>query len=103
MRYATKLALAAVLTGAMSTPVLAGGDFWRRASYPPYAPPPIHVYELGGGPTWTSNGWSYPPVQVYYPAPLPYPAYAGPSCGVIEHRGIGCRHRPGWFDRRRGW
>jgi hypothetical protein len=92
MRNSTRsaVAAAALLAGAMSTPARAGEFFWRRAYAPP---PPVHVYDLGGGPTWTSNGWSYPPVEIYYPSPAPYPAYRGPACDVVERHG-GCPHRP---------
>jgi hypothetical protein len=91
MRKSTRSAVAAaVLAGAMSTPAQAGDFFWRRAYAPP---PPVHVYDLSGGPIWTSNGWSYPPVEIFYPSPPPYPAYRGPVCGDVERRS-GCQPRP---------
>ena len=98
----TRLTVATLfVAGGVSTPAVAGGDFWGWGrTY--YAPPPVHVYDFSRGPTWTSNGWSYPPVQVYYPSPLPPPAYAAPAYGV-EYRGNGYNHRPRSWDRRRGW
>jgi hypothetical protein len=93
----TRLTVATLfVAGGISTPAVAGGDFWGwgRTNY---APPPVHVYDFSRGPTWTSNGWSYPPVQVYYPTPLPPPAYGAPVYGN------GYNHRPRSWDRRRGW
>jgi hypothetical protein len=49
-----------------------------EAYVPP--PPPVYIYDHSKGPTWTSNGWSYPPVGFYYPSvvppPPPYPVVA---------------------------
>ena len=97
-----RLAVATLLiAGGASSPAAAGGDFWGwgRTYYPP---PPVHVYNFRGGPTWTSNGWSYPAVQVLDPSALPPPVYAAPAYG-LEHRGHGYHRRPGLWDRRRGW
>jgi hypothetical protein len=85
MRKSTRSAIAAaVLVAAMSAPAQAGDFFWWRAHTPP---PPVHVYDFSRGPTWTSNGWSYPPVEVQYPSPVPYPGYPSPGCGVAGHHG----------------
>jgi hypothetical protein len=98
----TRLTVATLLiAGGAVSPAAAAGDFWGWGR-PYYAPPPVHVYDFSRGPTWTSNGWSYPAVQVYYPTPLPPPIYAAPACG-IECRGNGYNHRPRSWDRRRGW
>ncbi len=98
----TRLTVATlIVAGGVSTPAMAGGDFWGWGrTY--HAPPPVHVYDFSRGPTWTSNGWSYPPVQVYYAGPPSYPPYAGPAYSA-EYRGNGYKHRPRLLDRRRGW
>ena len=64
--------------------LLVGGStsasaWWDRCDCEPYdnyGPAPVYVYDHNKGPTWTSNGWSYPPVGVYYPIPVPRAPYA---------------------------
>ena len=70
------LALAMIVGGSASTS--AGWDRCDCEPYGYYGPPPVYVYDYSAGPTWTSNGWSYPPVGVYYPIPAPYAPYAAP-------------------------
>lgn len=72
--------------------------WWDRCECQPYGvygPAPVYVYDHSKGPTWTSNGWSYPPVGVYYPVPRPHVPYAN-GCGVYP--GFRCAHRsrPSW-------
>lgn len=53
--------------------------WWDRCDGQPpgyCAPAPVYIYDHSTGPTWTSNGWSYPPVGAYYPIPVPYAPYA---------------------------
>jgi hypothetical protein len=71
----------------------AGGDLCdpgiapHRCGPPPaawYPPAPVYAYERRSAPTWTSNGWSYPPTRPVFgpppPGPVVYvpPAYAVP-------------------------
>ena len=77
-RSVWQIALALALTGAGSTSVLA---WWDRCNCQPpafYAPPPAYIYDHTTGPSWTANGWSYPPVGVYYPVPTPPALVAAP-------------------------
>ena len=82
--------VAAALAAAVSAPAQAGDFFWPRAYAPP---PPVHVYDFNRGPTWTPNGWTYPPVEIQYPSLPPYTAYPRPLCGVPESH-AGCLHPP---------
>jgi hypothetical protein len=90
MRAALKFTVAIMTaTMAIAWAAAAGGwdhdDRWIQ-------PAPVYVYDHRGGPTWTSNGWSYPPVFVYYPRPVIYPAYVlPPDCRA--HRRLS---RPHW-------
>jgi hypothetical protein len=72
-----RIGLALLLSGAGSASAL---TWWDRCNCQPAAfdpLPPAYVYDHSVGPTWSANGWSYPPVGVYYPvtiAPVPYAA-----------------------------
>ncbi|HET6926070.1 MAG TPA: hypothetical protein VFI48_04375 [Hyphomicrobiaceae bacterium] len=74
---ALALALALALVGGNSPSALA---WWDRCNCQPsavYPVPPAYIYDHTAGPSWSANGWSYPPVAVYYPvtiAPAPYVA-----------------------------
>jgi len=74
---ALALALALALVGASSPSAMA---WWDRCNCQPsavYPVPPAYIYDHTAGPSWSANGWSYPPVGVYYPvtiAPAPYVA-----------------------------
>ena len=76
-RIALALALTLALVGASSPGAMA---WWDRCNCQPsavYPLPPAYVYDHTMGPSWSGNGWSYPPVGVYYPvtiAPAPYVA-----------------------------
>ena len=64
--------------------------WWDRCDcdamrYGYYGPAPVYVYDHNRGPTWTSNGWTYPPVSSFYPAPPPPPAPPANGCGALEH------------------
>ena len=77
-RSVWQIALALALTGAGSTSVLA---WWDRCNCQPpafYPPPPAYIYDHTTGPSWSANGWSYPPVGVYYPVPMPPALVAAP-------------------------
>lgn len=55
------------------------------APYGYYGPAPVYVYDHNRGPVWTSNGWTYPPVSSFYPAPPPPPPVAPAyGCGALE-------------------
>jgi hypothetical protein len=70
-------ALALALVGTSSPSAMA---WWDRCNCQPsafYPVPPAYIYDHTAGPSWSANGWSYPPVGVYYPvtiAPAPYVA-----------------------------
>ncbi len=71
--------------GMVATGGAGASAFWDRCDcdamrYGYYGPAPVYVYDHNRGPTWTSNGWAYPPVSSFYPAPPPplAPAY-GPD------------------------
>jgi hypothetical protein len=72
-----RIGLALTLLGAGSSSAFA---WWDRCNCQPsafYPVPPAYIYDHTVGPTWSANGWSYPPVGVYYPvtiAPAPYVA-----------------------------
>jgi hypothetical protein len=72
-----RIGLALVLSCAGSASAIA---WWDRCNCQPaafYPIPPAYVYAHSVEPSWRANGWSYPPVGVYYPltiAPHPYPA-----------------------------
>jgi|SoiMethySBSTD1v2_1073268.scaffolds.fasta_scaffold27582_5 hypothetical protein len=86
---------AALLLVISAGPAAAGGDLCdpafspNRCGLPPAVaiappPPPLYAYEYRAAPTWTANGWSYPPTRPVYgdppPGPFVYmpPAYAVP-------------------------
>lgn len=63
--------------------------WWERCDcdaspYGYYGPAPVYVYDHNRGPVWTSNGWTYPPVSSFYPAPPPPPP-AAHGCGALDH------------------
>jgi hypothetical protein len=63
-----------------------------------YEPDPVYIYDYSKGPRWTPNGFSYPPVGVYYPEPAPYPVYRGPREPDVRVRYHA--HHPSWQPRR---
>jgi len=72
----SRFVMAILLSGASSASAPA---WWDRCNcQAPFGPiPPAYVYDHSAGPSWSANGWGYPPVAVYYPvtiAPLPYAA-----------------------------
>jgi len=70
-------ALALALVGTSSPSAMA---WWDRCNCQPsafYPVPPAYINDHTAGPSWSANGWSSPPVGVYYPvtiAPAPYVA-----------------------------
>jgi len=72
-----RIALVLALLGASGSSAMA---WWDRCNCQPsafYPVPPAYIYDHTAGPSWSANGWSHPPVGVYYPvtiAPAPYVA-----------------------------
>src|SRR5262245_50054665 len=69
-----RFVMALILSGASSASALAWWDRCNCQPAPVYPLPPAYVYDHSVGPSWSANGWGYPPVAVYYPlsiAPLP--------------------------------
>lgn len=62
--------LAGGLAALAASAGVAHAGFWEPEAPPPQ-PPPIHVYDYARGPVWTSNGWSYVPVEVHFPRTRP--------------------------------
>lgn len=101
-RIAARMSLALAMIVAGTAGASAWG--WDRCGcdddrYGYYAPGPVYVYDHSRGPTWTSNGWSYPPVGVIYPVPPPHVPYAVPRYRG-DDRDYDYRDRP---RQRRTW
>jgi hypothetical protein len=84
--------VAAMLLPGVVQPATAGGELCdpglspNRCGLPPaafYAPAPVYAYEPRAAPTWTSNGWSYPPTRPVDGPPPPGPfVYMPPPYAV---------------------
>jgi hypothetical protein len=73
-----RFVMALMLSGASSVSALAWWDRCNCEPAPYYPIPPAYVYDHRVGPSWSANGFSYPPVGVYYPITIAPPPYAAP-------------------------
>jgi hypothetical protein len=90
---AARICLALGLIAGGGTGAFAWSDRCDCEPYVYYGPAPVYVYDHSTGPTWTSNGWSYPPVGAYYPIPATH----APSATHLYRSDIseyGYRDRP---------
>jgi hypothetical protein len=90
---ATALLVLAVSAGT----AVAGGELCdpglspNRCGLPPggaiYAPPPppLYAYEYRAAPTWTNNGWSYPPTRPVHGRPPPGPFVYMPPVYAVPY------------------